>query len=684
MVVFTQAHQSDNMLIFIALYINAPEKTLSYRMERRQFALSTDFQVVVTLHPMYRKPGSLLRSLVPLALWAGNALHAQAPDLCLTQGQLQEIQQRSMDDTRMFLSHIGWYFQGENNHHGWVHDGEVLSYHQSAWTNSGGRLELFCYPGQSNVVVYHTDAGCNEKIQIRLAQLSGTQVQAGEQNLRQGNLLWRFSADMYSGYTHQITIANPSALNKEVASIRQREAAEKAAEAAAEQAYRDKVRHAERAKSSGQYTKAIALYQEALAMRDDGSLWESIRYCERMICLYREVRADSAYRAGNYALALDLYRDAIGCSTGKENIQTKIRLMERTTREQQLAEKRKEADRWYQEKRYTGALAVYNEMLQIDPANSHARERIREIRQLLDFLERRSTAVFRYSKMELRAWSDWKTSLLDQLESCSSQSESGSCEARLYVRFDTSGRSIGNTQINRCTDQSLRTYLDAYSRSTTLLPAKDNGYFVSADEELRFRLDWKTTPCMVSIDGNRDFSVVEPFAHSRLMSDFLRNRKAGPGNYQFTAKEKTLNGKPYTDISLLSFDNRKTAEGMWRTMLLPGAGARWLSYGTKGKHSSKRFLFLSGVAVGSLLYANAAYDQAQQANNPVDAANLEQEARIAEGLAWFTGSISCCIYGGEILRTLKLGRLNKTYNQSWNESLKIEPLIIQSQRLAWP
>jgi tetratricopeptide (TPR) repeat protein len=671
-------------LIFFALRIQALERSACNRTESQPSALSTDFQVVVTLQAMNCVSGSLLRSLVPLAFWAGNALHAQAPDFCLTQGQLQEIQQRSMDDTRMFLSHIGWYFQGENNHHGWVHDGEVLSYHQSAWTNSGGRLELFHYPGQSNVVVYHTDAGCNEKIQLRLAQLSGTQVQAGEQNLRQANLLWRFSADIYSGYTHQITIANVSALNKEVASMRQREAAEKAAEAAAEQAYRDKVRQAERFKASGQYTKAIAHYQEAVGMRDDGSLWESIRYCERMICLYREVRADSAYRAGNYALALDLYRDAIGCSTGKENIQTKIRLMERTIREQQLAEKKKEADRRYQEKRYAGALAVYNEMLQIDPANSHARERVREIRLLLDFLERRSNTVFRYSKMQQRAWSDWKTGLLNQLEVRSSQSESGSCEARLYVRFDTSGRSIGNTQITSCTDQTLRTYLNAYSRSATLLPAKDNGYFVSAEDELRFRLDWKTTPYTISVDGNRDLTVAEPGTQSRIMSDFLRNRKAGPGNYQFTAREKTLNGKPYTDISLFSFDNRKTAEGMWRTLLLPGAGARWLSYGTKGKRSSKRFLFLSGIAVGSLLYANAAYDQAQQATNPVDAANLEEEARIAQGLAWFSGSISCCIYGGEILRTLKLGRQNKKHDQSWNTSLKLQPLIIQSQHIAWP
>jgi hypothetical protein len=63
----------------------------------------------------------------------------------------------------------------------------------------------------------------------------------------------------------------------------------------------------------------------------------------------------------------------LGCSAGKENIQTKMRLMERMIREQQLAAKKKEADRWYEEKRYAAALKVYNEMLQIDPGNSHAR-----------------------------------------------------------------------------------------------------------------------------------------------------------------------------------------------------------------------------------------------------------------------------------------------------------------------
>jgi tetratricopeptide (TPR) repeat protein len=641
-----------------------------------------------------RKSLNALQAGILLLGCMANTLAAQTPAHCLTQGQLQEIQERNVDDTRMFLSHIGWYFQGQTSDHGWVHNAEVLSYHQSVWTNSagpGGRLEVFHYPGKPHVVVYHTDETCSDKIQGQIGTQTGTEPQPGGQTLRLGGqtlrlggLHWRFAPDVYTGYTRQIEVLNKAALNQDAAAIQEREAAERAAAAAEEKAYRDKVREGDRAKASGYYTKAIVHYREAIALRDDGTLWEPIRYCERMNCLYREVRADSAYRAGNYTLALDLYREAIGCSAGKENIQTKMRLMERMIREQQLAAKKKEADRWYEEKRYAAALKVYNEMLQIDPGNSHARQRAQEMRLMLDFLQRRSTTVFRYGKMQQRAWSDWKTGLLNQLESRSSQSESGSCEARLYVRFDTSGRSIGNTQVTRCTDQTLRTYLDAYSRSATLLPAKDNGYFVGAEDELRLRMDWKTSPCMISINGNRDFSVVPPSAHSRLMSDFLRNRKAGPGNYQFRAKEKTLNGLAYTDISLHAFDNRKTAEGMWRTLLLPGAGARWLSYGTKGKRSSKRFLFLSGVAVGSLLYANAAYNQAQQSNNPVDAANLEEEARIAEGLAWFTGSISCCIYGGEILRTLKLGQQNKRYNQSWNESLKIEPLIIQSQRLAWP
>lgn len=615
---------------------------------------------------------------------SGFALAGQTPEHCLTQGQLQEIQQRSIDDTRMFLSHIGWYYQGQTSDHGWVHASEVLSYHQSVWTNSagpGGRLAIFHYPGKPHIVVYHTDDVCNEKVQNQVCTLTGTTPQGNEQVLRFGGLHWRFAPDLYTGFTRQIEVFNNAALNKDAAEIQQRAAAERAAEAAAEQAYRNKVREGDLARASGQYMKAIALYREAVALRDDGSLWEPIRYCERMHCLYREVRADSAFRAGNYGLALDLYREALGCSAGKENIQTKIRYMERLIREQQLAAKKTEADRWYEEKRYAAALKVYNEMLQIDPANSHARQRAQEMRLMLDFLQRRSTTVYRYSQLQLRAWTDWKAGLVSELETRAARTPNGDCEARLYVHFDTLGRNIGDTRVMRCSDLSLRSFLEGYSHAATLPPARDNGYFLTAADELRLRFDWKTTPCLMQVSGKGTIQASEPHPYSQRMADFLRSQRAAPGNYQFQSLEKTLNGRKYTDISLLRFNNRATAEGMWRTLLLPGAGARWLSYGVKGKRSSKRFLFLSGVAAGGLLYARAAKEQALLATNPADAERLLQDARLSNGLAVFSGAIAGCIYTGEIFRTLKLGRQNKRAYQYWSDKLQAEPYFIQQEKL---
>lgn len=641
---------------------------------------------VVKLQQM-RKPLNALQAGILLLGCLVNSLAAQTPAHCLTQGQLQEIQARSVDDTRMFLSHIGWYFQGQTSEHGWVHNAEVLSYHQSVWTNSagpGGRLEVFHYPGKPHVVVYHTDETCSDKIQGQVGTLTGTEPQPGGQTLRLGGLHWRFAPDVYTGFPRQIEVLNKAALNQDAAAIQEREAAERAAEAAEEKAYRDKVREGDRAKASGYYTKAIAHYREAIALRDDGTLWEPIRYCERMNCLYREVRADSAYRAGNYTLALDLYREAIGCSAGKENIQTKMRLMERMIREQQLAAKKTEADRWYEEKRYAAALKVYNEMLQIDPGNSHARQRAQEMRLMLDFLQRRSTTVFRYSQMQLRAWTEWKAGLANELEARAAQAPSGYCEARLYVHFDTSGRNIGDTRMMRCSDLSLRSFLEGYSHAPTLPPAKDNGYFMNASDELRLRFDWNTTPCLIQVSGKGEMQATESHAHSQRMMDFLRSQQAAPGNYQFNALEKILNGRKYTDLSLLSFENRATAEGMWRTLLLPGAGARWLSYGVKGKRSSKRFLFMSGVALGSMLYARAAQEQALQASNPVDAERLRQDAQLANGMALFCGAVSCCIYTGEIFRTLKLGKENQRQYRHWNETLKAQPLFIQKEKLAAP
>lgn len=619
---------------------------------------------------------------------SGFALAGQTPEHCLTQGQLQEIQQRSIDDTRMFLSHIGWYYQGQTSDHGWVHASEVLSYHQSVWTNSagpGGRLEVFHYPGKPHIVVLHTDEVCNEKVQRQQGSLTGTEPFAGgEQIMRLGSLHWRFSADLYTGYTRQIEILNRAALSKDAAEIQQRKAAERAAEAAEEQAYNSKVRDGDLAKASGQYTKAIALYREAVALRDDGSLWEPIRYCERMICLYREVRADSAYRVKNYPLALDLYRDAIGCSAGKENIQTKIRLMERLIREQEMASKKIEADRWYAQRRYAEALTVYNAILQLDPSNNHARQRSQEIRLLLDFLHRRSTTVFRYNQLQMRAWTEWKTGLANELENRAAQASTGSCEARLYVRFDTSGRSLGDTRMLGCSDQALRSFLEEYSRSSILQPAKDNGYFVHADAELRIRFNWETKPCLVQVKGNGEIRSQETNPNNQRMIEYLRSQRAAPGNYRFATNERTLNGKLYTDISLLKFENRATSEGLWRTLLLPGSGARWLSYGVKGKRSSKRFLFFAGMTAGSLLYAGAALEQARQANDPMETERYRQNAQLANGLAWFSGMVSCSIYTGEIFRTLKLGKENKRQYNEWSNKLQVQPYFIQQEKLAVP
>jgi len=618
---------------------------------------------------------------------AGKLLVAQTPEHCVTQGQLQEIQQRSVDDTRMFLSHIGWYYQGQNSDHGWVHESEVLAYHQSVWTNSagpGGRLEVFHYPGKPNIVVLHTDEVCNGKIQGQLGTLTGTELQAAEQTLRLGSLHWRFNTDIYSGYTRQIEITNKAALNKDAAAIKQRVAAERAAEIAEERAYREKVREAELAKASGQYSKAITHYREAIALRDDGSLWEPVRYCERMVCLNKEVRADSAFRALNYQLALELYRLAVGCSANPENIRTKIRHMESKVKERQVLDKVKEADQFLLEKRYAPAMERYKEVLTIDPNHRHASNKVQEIRNIYDLLLKRAKTTYPYSSWQPEAWTHWKTRLADVLESNTSQYPAGYINASLELRFDTAGRNKSKCQLLAFSQSGFDAILNNHLRSKELPPVKDRGYFMNAAENLNLQFEWKTQPIHLRVSGNGEVQSDDKIASGMILANYLRNQQAAPGIYQFVSREKQLNGKTFTDLSLLAYENRHTAGGIWRSLLLPGTGSGWLSYGEKGAGSRRAYLSFALVSLGGFVVARSAENQADLATGSAEREELEARAGVARTIAFSGGAIAFSISAGELFRTLQLGKKNDANRAYWDEKLLAQPFFIQRQAVALP
>ncbi|MBU6324904.1 MAG: hypothetical protein KJS92_05395 [Bacteroidetes bacterium] len=611
------------------------------------------------------------------------------PDGCLSMQQIIRMQESELEATRLFLDAQGWDFTGSSQDQSYRFMEQELPYHLISWQhrNSYGRLTLYYYPGKEHIVRMEPDEACFRFLLAAFRQSDG-KSSVGENRLstlfKVQNLNVEFTEASY-GNNYTILLYPPLALTKEArVQIATEEAAKRAAEDRNKR-YREALQRGDIAYEAGRYAEARSAYVDARMIEENEDVRERIEACDLAMCKTREARADSAYRAGNYELARTLYYDARACSQNKGNIDTKIRLMESKIKEEQVRKAREYADGLFDAKRYAPARNAYEELLRIDPGNSHAKSRLESIKSITQFLMDRGRVVYSYQKENAAGMLRWKQSVAETLNRVVMAAPEGSIKGDFSLRFDTSGVNKSSFRIQEGGTPDLNTQFQSLSQASVLSAPKQRGYFIAAKEDVSINLQWKSSTYSVwsDVSGMR-FDKNFPAEVKGDVERYLSTSALKHGDFRIQVKEKTLNERRFSDLLLLGYKTKAGPGSAMYSLLWPGLGTYRASYGAQGKGAAKWFLYCAGTAVLSGLYAKAQYNNYQNATSQADMDYYYDRANLGYKTALVSGGLAATIYVHNIFAAWHRGSRNQRYSRDLRTRLRKEPIIIKSQAITLP
>lgn len=613
----------------------------------------------------------------------------QQPDGCLSMQQIIRMQQSNLDDTRMFLGTQGWNFSSSSMEQSYRFRERELPYHIINWQHAvnDNRLTLYYYPGKEQIVRMDPDEGCFRYLLSAFTEANG-KSSVGDNRLSTTFKVQELSVEFtegVNGSNYSILVYQAAALAGEVrAQIIKEEAANRAARERNER-IRSALQRGDEAYESGRYSVAIAAYQEARNLDDNEDVRGRIEACELAMCKAIEVRADSAFRVGNYELAKNFYYQARPCAVNKGNIDNKIRLMDAKIKEEKVRKASEYADGLYDAKRYNQARNAYEELLRIDPGNSHAKSRIEAIKSITQFLYDRGRTVYSYPKENPSGMVLWKQSLAEVLNRAVLAAPEGNVGGDISIRFDTSGLNKSSFRIPAGSTPELNTDFQNLIQARVLTPPKQRGYFIAAKEDVPINLQWKSSTYSVWSDASGiRFDNSFPSNVKGDVERYLNRNTPKYGDFRFQVKEKTLNERSFADLMLVAYKTKAGPGSALYSLLWPGLGTYRTSYGSQGKGTAKWFLYCAGTAVLSGLYAMAQYQNYQNATTQADMDYYYERANLGYKTALVSGGLAATLYVHNIFAAWHRGSRNLRNSRDLRARLRKEPIMINSQAITLP
>ncbi len=181
--------------------------------------------------------------------------------------------------------------------------------------------------------------------------------------------------------------------DKMLAELDKAKADEKNAAAAQEQKYKDLVKAGDNAVSSNDYAGAIAKYEEAKKIKDDGSLNPKIDNAKKLQAdAAANAKVDQEYQAKmneakkafdqkDYAFAKTKYQEALGIKPNESEPQNKIKeidklIQDQIAQEQKYNEAIAKGDKAMLDENFDEAISQFNTALSVKPADPDATKRL--------------------------------------------------------------------------------------------------------------------------------------------------------------------------------------------------------------------------------------------------------------------------------------------------------------------
>lgn len=621
-------------------------------------------------------------------LWVTNST-AQENAGCLSKHQLFKMQSTSLDDIRLFLNNENWSFNGAKSNQTYNYFDYPINYNIVSWAKSsysyGDNIILYTFPGKPNIIAYQSNYSCFNDL------LKGFISTRGKTSVDEDKLVTTFKENSitiefreykndYSSRKFSILVYNSTALFQEIKNLKEIDDAIKKAEIEIKNKYDNLIQEADYHNSRGEFEIAITKYLNAQEIENNTSLQSKIDLCNNSIYKKLIDEGDSLYVENKHDLALNIYMKAKNYTESFIVLENKILLTKNKILDSKIKTYQMQADVNFTDKKFESALSNYNSVLDLDKSNKYAIEKIKQIKIILNILEKRSTTIFSYKATNSNELSRFKNLILDDVNDQVNRYKEGFIDLSYLVSFDTLGNNLSAIKNISSSLKGDISNLSNIDKKSILKPSSESGYFLASQENLNLKLKWSTTNNLFKSKSTGIFP--DFYRDQNSVESFIKKQAIKYGNYFVETKDKEINGDLYSSINLVKYRTIGPSAVIY-SMLMPGLGSLKVSYGNKGWGRFTSFLLSSGLAIGSKLYSDSQYKRYLGATNQVDIDNYYYKANISHKIAVTSIGLATTIYLYDIIWVLSKGARNIKDSKPLRKQLQQGPIQIQNQSIIW-
>jgi tetratricopeptide (TPR) repeat protein len=450
------------------------------------------------------------------------------------------------------------------------------------------------------------------------------------------------------------------------------------------------IKLAEVAVNEKKYDEAISNYQVAIDCYGNAEFeGEGNIEIQRIQGKIRDIQATQKYDngeqyflEGNYDMALTSYEEAAVIANNRSESTAKLNDLRNRIKEAKSNEFFKTADNFFKDKQYRSAIEAYKEVLNLNPENKVAKDKIAAAENIIEILHKRRTITFKYSETNSFNYNAFKSQLLDLLVTTSESQPNGFIELETNLSFDTMGVNISAPIVNSPKGVGLEESLLEIHRSSKLSPPKLGDFFISSSDIERFQVDWKTEEIEFT---TKRMNIVGPQLNgvSSVCTDYLKNKPYCYGTSVFSVRTKTLNGKQFIDIGLTKYNPKGMPSEALASLIVPGLGSLRVTHGQTGWFNMAGFFTLAGSAFVLNDLSEKRYASYQATTDQGEMDRLYNEANNMHKASLVCASLAATIYVSDIARAVSVGVKNKRRSSSLKSAVKKNSFDIQRQQLKY-
>ncbi|MDR0682995.1 MAG: hypothetical protein LBG15_14275 [Dysgonamonadaceae bacterium] len=394
---------------------------------------------------------------------------------------------------------------------------------------------------------------------------------------------------------------------------------------------------------------------------------------------YRDAlqRAETAYKASQYTIAIQAYKDAIALKP--ENAE----LLYNKITDVNISIHCQNAENYFNNRQYAKAKEEYGKALSLKPDSNTVKGKIKEIDAFMLFLKERTYKQYDYTKIDISDYNAKNSYITEEMRKSllANREILPKTNANIVFEIDTLGITVSEFS-SSIQNNSLNTMLERINKSIKLNSCFINGYPVNAKAGFNYTVEHnhaiitvekKARNIEVALLNDMHF-VSEIVSNSRYFDIYKKNiikelEPAPFGKYTFDMNKTIINEQEYSNYRLVKMKGTGGPSNALYSLLIPGLGDHRVTYGQKSgiKTTLLTYGFI-GIGIGCKLHSNSEYKKYHEATLQIDMDEHYKAANDYNQAFYVCMGIGAVAWLYDIIWVWVKGAKNKKEYKAWEQS----------------